>query len=156
MIIFADASAIGSAYLGDEADGQWIGDVIFNGPDPVVICELADVEFASLLIRARADGRIDDAGLTERLDAYSDHTADDGPIGVVPLTHESLNRAQQLVLQVSVRTLDALHLAAAQLLADAIDDDVVVLTRDLRQAIAAEALGFTLYQGPSQSSMLAD
>ena len=37
MIVFADTSAIGSAYLGDESDGRWISDVIFEGPDPVVI-----------------------------------------------------------------------------------------------------------------------
>ena len=43
MIVFADTSAIGSAYLGDESDGRWISDVIFDGPDPVVISELADV-----------------------------------------------------------------------------------------------------------------
>ena len=55
-----------------------------------------------------------------------------------------------------MRTLGALNLAAAQLLADAIDDDIAILTRDLRQAIAAEALGFALFQEPTDSSMLAD
>lgn len=148
MIVFADTSALGSAYLGDEEDGPWIGDVMFEGPDPVVVCELADVELASLLARARADGRIDENGVTERLDAYNDHTADDGPIGVVPLTVDTLARAQQFVLRAAVRTLDALHLAAAQLLADASDDDVAVLTRDRRQARAAEDLGFALYPRP--------
>ena len=110
-----------------------------------MICSLADAEFASLLTRAKSDGRIDEAGMTERLDAYDDHTADDGPIGVVPLTHATLVRARELVLRTSVRTLDALHLAAAELLADASDDTVMILTNDVRQATAAEALGFTLY-----------
>jgi predicted nucleic acid-binding protein len=150
VIVFADTSALGSAYLGDEEDGPWIGDVIFDGPDPVVVCELADVELASLLARAKAGGRIDESGVTERLDAYHDHTADDGPIGVVPLTADTLARAQQFVLRAAVRTLDALHLAAAQLLADAGDDDVVVLTLDRRQAHAAEDLGFTLYPKPTE------
>lgn len=150
MIIFADTSALGSAYLGDEADGRWIGDVIFDGPDPVVISELADVEFASLLVRAKADGRIDEGELAECLNAYKQHTANDGPIGVVPLTHDSFVRAQQLVLQVSISTLDALHLAAAQLLADGSDDSVVVLTRDHRQAAIAESLGLTLYNRPTE------
>lgn len=149
MILFADTSALGSAYLGDKADASWIGDVIFDGPDPVVICELVDVELASLLARAKSDGRIDEAGVVERLDAYADHTADDGPIGVVPLTQETLGRARNFVLRESVRTLDALHLAAAQLLADTSDDGMVVLTRDARQAGAARALGFTLYEAPT-------
>ncbi|HEY5303014.1 MAG TPA: type II toxin-antitoxin system VapC family toxin [Acidimicrobiales bacterium] len=147
MIIFADASAVGSAYLGDEADGHWISDVIFDGPDPVVISELADVEFASLLVRANSDGRIDESEMAECLAAYKVDTADDGPIGVVPISHDSFSRAQQFVLQVSIRTLDALQLAAAQLLSDTNDDDVVVLTLDHRQAVAAQALGLALYDG---------
>ena len=150
MIIFADTSAIGSAYLGDEADGRWISDVIFDGPDPVVISELADVEFASLLVRAKSDGRIGVSEMAECLATYREHTADDGPIGVVPITHDSFSRAQQFVLQVSLRTLDALHLATAQLLADSIDDNVVILTLDHRQAAAAQALGLSLYDRPAR------
>ena len=148
MIVFVDTSALGSVYLGDEADGRWIGDVIFNGPDPVVICEIADVEMASLLAQARRDGRIDDSGVTERVDAYNDHTAVDGPIGVLPLNHDTLARAQQFALRVQVRTLDALHLAAAQILAEASDDEISILTRDIRQASAAEDLGLTLFTQP--------
>jgi len=148
MIIFVDTSALGSAYLGDESDGRWVSDVIFDGPDPVVISELADVEFASLLVRAQSDGRIDANEMDECLAAYKQHTADDGPIGVVPLAHDSFSRAQQFVFQVSIRTLDALHLATAQLLADVSDDDVVILTLDHRQAAAAKALGLTLYADP--------
>ena len=150
MIIFADTSAIGSAYLGDESDGRWISDVIFDGPDPVVISELADVEFPSLLVRAKSDGRIDASEMAEYLAAYKEHTADEGPIGVVPITHDSFSMAQQFVLQVSIRTLDALHLATAQLIADTNDDNVVVLTLDHRQAVAAQALGLTLYDGPAK------
>ena len=146
MIVFADTSALGSVYLGDDADGSWIAEVIFDGHDPVVVCELADVELASLLARARRDGRIDVAGVAERLDAYGCHTADDGPIGVVPVARETLARARSIVLQAPVRTLDAIHLAAAQILADASDDIVVLLTRDARQASAAADLGVMLYE----------
>jgi hypothetical protein len=49
-----------------------------------------------------------------------------------------------------MRTLDALHLAAAQILADSGDDDVVFLTGDSRQSEAAEALGIPLYRRPAQ------
>ncbi|MHB8190582.1 MAG: type II toxin-antitoxin system VapC family toxin [Ferrimicrobium sp.] len=150
MIIFADTSAIGSAYLGDESDGLWISNVIFDGPDPVVVSELADIEFASLLVRAKFDGRIDINEMARCLTAYKEHTSDDGPIGVVPITHDSFRWAQQFILQVSIRTLDALHLATAQLLADANDDNVVVLTLDHRQAVAAQTLGLTLYDRPTR------
>lgn len=150
MIIFADTSAIGSAYLGDESNGRWISDVIFDGPDPVVISELADVEFASLLVRAKSDGRINTGEMAECLAAYKEHTADDGPIGVLPVGHESFSRAQQFVLRVSIRTLDALQLATAQLLIEASDDEVVLLTLDHRQAAAARTLGLTVYDRPAK------
>ncbi len=149
MIIFADTNALGSTYLGDESDGSWIRQVIFDGVDPVVVSELADVELASLLVRAKSDGRIDKSEMANCLVAYTEHTADDGPIGVVAITRDSFARAQQFLLQVSVRTLDALHLAAAQLLGDANGEDVVVLTLDHRQAGAAQALGLPLYKRPA-------
>ena len=148
MIIFADTSAVGSAYLGDEADGRWISDVIFDGPDPVVISVLADVEFASLLERVKSEGRIGEREMAACLVMYREHTADDGPIGVVSITPDSFSRTQQFVLQVSIRTLDAQHLASAQLLADSHDDNVVILTLDHRQAVAAQALGLSLYARP--------
>jgi predicted nucleic acid-binding protein len=120
-------------------------DLLFNGSDPVVTSELADVELASLLAHAQRDGRIDHPGVMDRLEAYGAHTADDGPLGVVPLTRQTLTLAQELVLHATVRTLDALHLAAARILAEGSDDDVVILTWDRRQAQAAAALGFALH-----------
>ena len=151
MIIFADTSAIGGTYLGDEADGGWISKIIFNGPDPVVVNELANVEFASLLVRAKSDGRLDSTDMEDCLISYRQHTANDGPIGVVPITGETFVRAQQFVLQVSVRSLDAIHLASAQLLAETSNENVVILTLDLRQAVAAEALGLTLLKIPKSN-----
>lgn len=148
MIIFADTSAIGSAFLGDESEGSWISDLVFSGPNPVVISELADVEFASLLVRAKSDGRINTRELATCLSTYKESTADDGPLGVIPITHESFALAQQFVFKTAIRTLDALHLATARLFADAIEDEVVILTLDHRQASAAQALGMTIYDRP--------
>ncbi|MGH9305216.1 MAG: type II toxin-antitoxin system VapC family toxin [Acidimicrobiales bacterium] len=152
MIVFADTSALGSLYLGDEADSSWIMDTILHGEDPVVVCELADVELASLLVRAERDGRIDSAGVSERLSAYARHTADDGPIGVVHVATETFAEARALVLQSSLRTLDAIHLAAARLVSSSSADTVALLTRDARQAGAATDLGLVLYEAPSQTS----
>jgi len=149
VIVFADTSALGSAYLDDEEDGPWIRRILFAGADEVVVSELADVEFASLLDRARRAGRIDEDGVAERLSAYAGHSADGGPIGVLPLTRDTVATARRFVLEASVRTLDALHLASADVLFEASSDQVSILTRDVRQAAAARALGFTLYPDPS-------
>ncbi len=141
MILFVDTSALGSVYLDDEVDSTRIAQVIFHGPDPVVLSELADVELASLLARARREGRIDETGMADCLAAYLRHTADNGPLGVLPLTHDTVLRAREIVLDFPVRTLDALHLAAASILADASEEHVAILTRDVRQASAAQSLG---------------
>lgn len=149
MIVFVDTSALGAAHLGDEADGEWIARVLLEGVDPEVVCELADVELASLLALARRDGRIDAAGMEERLARYAAHTSDGGPIGVVPLTGATVRAARQMVLEAPVRTLDALHLAAARQLAEASADPIELLTLDDRQADAAAALGLPLFRRPA-------
>ena len=151
MIVFADTSALGSAYLGDEADGSWIRQILFDSEHQVVISQLADVEFASLLARARRSGRLDGDGLTELLEAYEDDTDDDGSLAVVPLTRDTFVTARQFVFEASVRTLDALQLASAEVLSNSRNERVDFLTRDVRQAQAAEALGFTLL-GPGPES----
>ena len=150
MILYVDTSALGGAYLGDEADGAWMSELLFGSPDPVITCELTDVEFASVLARARRDGRIDEAALADRREAYEADTADDGPIGVAPLTRDAFRTAQAFVSQTSIRTLDALHLAAARVLAEGGDGDVAIVTRDSRQGAAAAALGFTLHPRSAQ------
>ncbi len=148
MIVFADTSALGSVYLGDEADAGWMGEVIFEGPDPVVVSQLAEVELASLLARACADGRLDDEGVSRRLDEFSRDSSDGGPIGVMPVTTDVVVDARDLVLRWRVRTLDALHLATAQLLADSSDEDVVLLSGDRCQRAAAEEVGLALLTRP--------
>jgi hypothetical protein len=44
VIVVADSSALVAAYLGDELDAEWITTTLLEGEDPVVVCELADVE----------------------------------------------------------------------------------------------------------------
>ena len=144
MIVFVDTSALASAYLGDEADGAWIANTIFDGPDPVVVSELTDLEIARTLVGARQSGRININEMTDRLDAYSDDTATDGPIGVLPVTSDTIQRSKQFVLRGKLRSLDALHLAAAQLLAEASKEEVVILTRDDKQSMREVEAGPSL------------
>ena len=59
---------------------------------------------------------------------------------VVPLQEVVLVRAIEIGCQTRIRTLDALHLAAAERLSSG----VTLLTFDERQAAAARELGFTV------------
>ena len=145
MIVYVDSSALGSIYLGDEADAAWLREIVFDGPNPVVTSELADVEITSSLARAERDGRITHPDLLTVMQAFEDHTADDGPLGIVPLSEPTLALAKTYLLSASVRGLDAIHIAAAQIVGQSSQDDVVILTRDKRQGRAAKQLGFALH-----------
>ena len=59
---------------------------------------------------------------------------------VVPMDWACLARAAELGCRYDVRTLDALHLAAA----DRLPEPLVMLTFDRRQADAARAMGLTV------------
>ncbi|HUZ77564.1 MAG TPA: type II toxin-antitoxin system VapC family toxin [Chloroflexota bacterium] len=148
MIVYADTSALGSVYLRDEADAPWLRDLLdnFNSVGTLIVTsELTDVELASLVARAARSHRIDGPTAEDCLRAYAADTANSGPIGVLLLDRETLARAAHYVVRTATRSLDAIHLAAAAHCAEQFGDDVQVLTRDVRQAAAAAALGIPLH-----------
>ena len=152
---YVDTSALVRCYFPDEPDHEELRALILDGPMAVVTSELTRVELASAASAAQRAGRIDDlASLLDRVDA---DCGVDGPVALLALdTLVVLPAARQLVLDHSLRTLDAVHLAVAtttvrQFIDDgnekkeeADDSMVVFVTRDERQAEAARALGFAL------------
>ncbi|WP_375504622.1 hypothetical protein [uncultured Jatrophihabitans sp.] len=80
----------------------------------------------------------------ELLKRYAADTSDTGPLGVIPLDGAVIARAQEYVLSTSVRTLDAIHLAACARFGESTPDEVRLLSRDNRQNQAAHALGIAL------------
>jgi predicted nucleic acid-binding protein len=144
-LLYADTSALVCAYLEDEKDHARLRDRLLEGSDPVVTSELARLELASAIrAAARARRLRRSPGLLARIDA--DH-GENGPIALLRLRAAAvLPVAYNLLLEHRLRTLDAIHLAVAleecPVLAG--DDDVVFVTRDERQAVAAAAVGFSL------------
>lgn len=140
IALYADTSAIVGAYLVDETDHADLAAHLFDGEAPVITSELSRVEFASAVAGAVRGGRLaPDTDLRERFDADCN---DDGPITTIRFEPaEVLPLARDLVAVHTLRTLDALHLAVALTGAADIVDEVIVLTRDGRQRVAAEACG---------------
>ena len=64
---------------------------------------------------------------------------------------ESVNSYVTRLLEAPLGTLDALQLASADVLSTSRNEHVALLTRDVGQARAAEALGFTLYRPGEES-----
>jgi len=145
VIVYADTSALASVYLGDEGDAEWLRQIILAGPDPIVTSELTDVELLSSLMRAERERRITHSQLVAGAEAFAADTADDGPIGMLPLTRLTLDTAKECLLAANVRSLDAIHIAAARGIGASSDDDVLILTRDERQGRAAAQLGLSLH-----------
>jgi uncharacterized protein len=143
MLIYMDSSILARAYLHDEP-GHADALAIVNGEAFVTTSTLTLVEVTSALVRATRARRIDDLdGALTSLDA---DTGADGPITLIradQLTAE--NVARQLVREHSLRALDALHIAVAELSARPLagdDEDVGFASRADAQRAAATALGF--------------
>jgi predicted nucleic acid-binding protein len=142
-----DTSALGGIYLGDQADGAELAEMLYEGEAPVVTSELTDVEIASAFARAYRDEAIDAETREALLARYAADSGDSGPLGIIPLDAETLAVAGRYVRDVPVRTLDAIHLAACTRFAGLAVDEVRLLSRDNRQKEASRALGITVSDG---------
>ena len=128
-------------YLEDEPDGETLRELLLESGEAVLASELVRVELARAVKSGERDGRVADAALVlERVDA--DLEASVALVDFEPAT--ILPRARELVLAHRLGTLDAMHLAVAREESRSSSDPVVFVTRDLDQAAAADALGFSL------------
>jgi predicted nucleic acid-binding protein len=133
-MLFLDTSALVKRYVMEEGtdqvvrrmdeDAEWAVSSVARAEAEITLCRLgfgAD-ELGTLRQRLRADW--------ERCH-------------VVPVDPACLDRAAELGCRHEIRTLDALHLAAA----DRLPRPIVVLTFDRRQADAARAMGLVVEGG---------
>lgn len=144
-LVYVDASALLRAYFPDEPDHRVLWERLIDGEETVVSSELASVEVASAVRSAETAGRLQRP--RDVLARFEADCGEGGRIGLIRLQPETVvPAAYRLVMQHRLRTLDALHLAVAieecPVLAG--DDDVVFVTRDREQAVAAAAVGFVV------------
>ena len=99
--------------------------------------ELLGLEARRALDRLRLDAALDDADLAT---AHDELRAIERSIGTIALTRAVVRRAA-FPMPTAVKTLDALHLASALLLAERRNVTVRFATHDAQQALAARALG---------------
>lgn len=98
---------------------------------------LARIEGLRTIDRARLLGHISDADVAESIKALG---AIMNHINVIGFSGEILSRAEQTP-PVSVKTLDAIHLATAKLWQENNNANLAFITHDKQQAQAATALG---------------
>ncbi|MBW0093210.1 type II toxin-antitoxin system VapC family toxin [Pseudonocardia sp. KRD-184] len=143
IVLYADTSAVVGAYLADEPGHDELAATVFDGADPVVTSELTRVEFASAVTAAVRARRLEEG--TALLDRFDADCGDGGPLLMLGFdAAQVLPLARRLVVEHRLRTLDALHLAAALTAVPALADEVVLLSRDVRQVRAAAELGLAV------------
>lgn len=106
----------------------------------VVTSAIAAVELRSAFTRRTAEGTLNDAQLGDLLRQSS---ADREFWALVSVSRRVLRDAETLVAGRPLRTLDALHVASAQLFATRVAVPLLFVTADRQQSAAAAAVGLT-------------
>ncbi|MBX3031605.1 MAG: PIN domain-containing protein [Chloroflexi bacterium] len=154
-MMYADASVIASAYLGDEpGHARWRARIL-EGTEPVVSTELVLAEVASALAAAAQAGRIQ---LRPTLRRFEADCGPGGPIQLLAfLADPVLRRAVGIVEDHPLRVIDAIHLAVAleQVVPLAAGEPIAFLTAGRRQAAAARSLGFRDPDDPTFQAAMA-
>jgi predicted nucleic acid-binding protein len=143
VIIYVDSSVLVRAYLPDEQGHQAANDLLV-GEDALVTSTWTLVEVTSALTRAARTGRADIEAL---LGAFETDTAVEGPVTLLRVDAVAVEaRAIDIVREHAIRSLDALHLAVAELAAMPLSspEPCGFASRDRAQAEVAAKLGFVL------------
>lgn len=131
MSIYVDTSALVKRYV-DEADSD-AAETLLRA-DPV----LTTARHTLVEMRRNLSRLLDGAALRAARAAFA---ADVALLAIIELDAETCERAAMIAESTGLRTLDALHLGAAQRVGGA---DVAILTYNVRQAHAARQLGMTV------------
>jgi predicted nucleic acid-binding protein len=142
--LYADTSALVTAYLHDEPEHREFRELLLEGDALVLTSDVTRIEFAGALTAARRTGRIPDPSPV--LAHFDGFASPKGGLVLIPFKGKSvIPAARRLVIEnYPLRTLDAIHIAVAmhdtaELTGGA---PVTFVTRDDRQADAAKANGF--------------
>ena len=131
MTAYVDSSALLKRYL-EEPDSDRADELLSADPDPVT------GRHTVVEVRRNLGRLLDGSALGEARRAFA---ADLASFALVELDADTCELAATIAEQTRVRTLDALHLAAAQRVGG---PAITFVTFDLRQAQAARSLGFSV------------
>ncbi len=142
-MIYLDTSWLVKLYV-DEGDSDAVRRVV--DPDPMVlVSDLAFVEFHAAVARRRRDGSISPRAATGLVSRFRREWTDRGRIAV---SHDVVVRAADLVATHPLRSLDALHLASALLVAKGAPEPLRFGAANARLLAAARAEGLVTLPSP--------
>lgn len=136
MTIYVESSAL-LRWLFAEEGGEQIRKTLASAAK-VVTSRLTLIETRRVIRRAEQEGRLTAANAIDLLSILAQAAA---TWAVCEIVHEIAQRAEERFPAEPVRTLDAIHLASALFLRQALPE-LVLLSRDERVLSNARALGF--------------
>jgi predicted nucleic acid-binding protein len=144
MLVYVDSSVLVRAYLPDEK-GHDDARALLDGVEHLLVTSTwTVVEVTSALARAARGLRVEE--LDAVLAVFAADTGDDGPVTLLRGDVGQVERVStRIVKDHAIRSLDALHLAVAELAATPLLEPGQPLgfaTRDDARRAVAEALGF--------------
>lgn len=142
-MIYLDTSWLVKLYV-DEGDAGAVERVV-SVEAPVLVSDLSYVEFHSAVARRRRDGSLAARTATVVVSRFRREWLDRGRIAV---SHDVVMRAAELVAKHPLRSLDALHLASAIVVADGAPDPLHFGAADERLVAAARAEGLVVSSIP--------
>ncbi|HVU12519.1 MAG TPA: type II toxin-antitoxin system VapC family toxin [Phototrophicaceae bacterium] len=140
-IFFVDTSTLAKRYLA-EAGSAWVQSwIVPSAGNMIVVSEIALAEVRSLLARRVREGLpLNDANSAKL--AFLLHMRRE--YQVIALKRRGLVTAGDLTEKYPLRTLDAIHLAAALQMRSSLALPVIFITADKHQAAAAASEGFAV------------
>ena len=138
MTLYADSSAV-LRWLFGESQGSQIEELL-RGATKVVCSRLTLTEVRRTIRRALAQGVLDEVSSGAAFDAFAQAAA---RWGVLEIGRDVAERAERPFPVEPVRTLDALHLASAIMLRQALPD-LQLLSTDDRVRTNGARMGFTV------------
>lgn len=146
MIVYVDSSVLVRAYLVDEQDHLAAHELVVTSPLTLITGSWTRIEVTGSLARAARAHRGDVESLLALLDQDLDPAQN--RIAIIDADQAEVEGiALDLVRRTGIRSLDAWHLACAQLAFDELaepGEEQGFASRDATQAAVALDLGFTL------------
>jgi predicted nucleic acid-binding protein len=137
---FSDTSALGRRYLSEVGTAWTLGWIEPAAGNVIVISELTTVETMAVFAHLQRLGNLSAANATRLQNDFLLHAANE--YLVVPVDSSVFAQASSLVRKHPLRTLDALHLAAALKAVSLLHEPMTFVSGDKRQLAAAAAEGF--------------
>lgn len=147
MLVYLDSSVLARAYLPDEPGHAEAATLLYGVEHLLVTSSWTPVEVTSALARANRSGRA--ADLDALLGVMAQDLSEHGCVTLLRAEVDVLeSRSAQIAREHLLRSLDALHLAVADLAARPLvapGEQLGFASRDDAQSAAAEAMGFVRF-----------